>query len=393
VRVLIATTGPRAEVGPHLGLGRRLAEAGHDVVIATHRPFESWVTGLGLEFRALPDDPRDDALAAGGAKAAIRGFKDGVRALCAGLRDAARHGADVVLLSDVMIIGGYHVAEGLGIPSAGLLSHPGHPSREFPPPDLSGLGSLGGWGNWLSARLLFPVAGVVVKNLVDDLRAEGGLRPIGIDRVYREQRDRQWPVLYTYSPYVQPKPADWRAGLEVVGYLWPPDLPGWQPRAALADFLAAGPPPVFIDLDGVPNADAELLGNAITTAGFRAVVRKPLAAGEFTVIDDDVPLSWLLPRMTAAVHQADSAVTAACLRAGVPSVAAPSRLVQPYWAARLVKLGAGVTIRAKRLSADGLGAALRSLTSEHRDRAGAAAAHLSQEDGCGHVVAKLKEWR
>ena len=58
---------------------------------------------------------------------------------------------------------------------------------------------------------------------------------------------RQRPFcLYGYSSGVLPVPPDWPATAHVTGYWFLDQGNEWQPPANLADFLAAGPPPVCI---------------------------------------------------------------------------------------------------------------------------------------------------
>ena len=57
---------------------------------------------------------------------------------------------------------------------------------------------------------------------------------------------RGQPILYGYSPAVIPPPADWGADVHVTGYWFLDPAEDWTPDAALADFLAAGPPPVYV---------------------------------------------------------------------------------------------------------------------------------------------------
>jgi UDP:flavonoid glycosyltransferase YjiC (YdhE family) len=80
---------------------------------------------------------------------------------------------------------------------------------------------------------------------------------------------------------------------------------------------------------------------------------------------------------------------AAGLRAGVPAVPVPVDLDQPFWAQRVVALGAAPDwVPAKKLTADRLAAALRAAVGEERYRARAAevAAQLATEDGAGRTV-------
>ena len=60
----------------------------------------------------------------------------------------------------------------------------------------------------------------------------------------------QIPFMYCWSPTVVPKPQDWGAHIDVTGYLFLNESKlrkeGYTPPQDLADFLAAGPPPVYI---------------------------------------------------------------------------------------------------------------------------------------------------
>ncbi|MFD0652644.1 glycosyltransferase [Streptomyces malaysiensis] len=144
-----------------------------------------------------------------------------------------------------------------------------------------------------------------------------------------------------------PRPADWPSQVEVVGYWWPARPRDWQPPAELTDFLQAGPPPVFIGFGSMAPGQGERLGELVTAAVARAGVRAVVQAGwaGLTASGDDIltvgdlPHDWLFPRTAAVVHHAGAGTTAAGLRAGVPAVAVPAMADQPFWAARLHRLG------------------------------------------------------
>jgi hypothetical protein len=72
------------------------------------------------------------------------------------------------------------------------------------------------------------------------------------------------------EPAVVPPPADWRDGLEVVGYWWPARPTGWSPPADLENFLNAGPPPVFIGFGSMTPAGADRLSDLAAAAGRQA---------------------------------------------------------------------------------------------------------------------------
>jgi UDP:flavonoid glycosyltransferase YjiC (YdhE family) len=210
---------------------------------------------------------------------------------------------------------------------------------------------------------------------------------------------RGWPIQHGFSPSVVPRPADWRPGLEVVGYWWPAASPGWRPSPLLVDFLDAGPPPVYVGFGSMVGGDDRfrtLVTAALRRAGVRGVIQvddgaeQPVRAVSADVITiGEAPHDWLFPRMAALVHHAGCGTTAAGLRAGVPAVPIPMMADQPFWAARLAVLGVSPdTVPAGRLDEVRLAAAIRSAVTERgfADRARSIAARLAAEDGAGAVV-------
>jgi len=92
------------------------------------------------------------------------------------------------------------------------------------------------------------------------------------------------------------------------------------------------------------------------------------------------------------VHHAGAGTTGAGLRAGVPAVAVPVLVDQPFWAARLHRLGvAPHPLPLPELTADTLTDAVRTCLGRptYRDRAGALARRIRAEDGPAAVLSLL----
>lgn len=53
------------------------------------------------------------------------------------------------------------------------------------------------------------------------------------------------PHMYCWSPAIIPKPKDWKEHIDVTGYFFLED-DDYKPEPALAAFMAAGPPPIYI---------------------------------------------------------------------------------------------------------------------------------------------------
>jgi sterol 3beta-glucosyltransferase len=398
MRILILTAGSRGDVAPFTGLGRRLQRAGHQVALAAHGRFAGLVRECGLEYRALPGDPVDlvrARTAAPSPEAAQSVFAAFLDDLGDGVLAAAAAGADVLLTAFGPAPLGRLVAEGLGIPSAGVYLAPGVPTREFPPPGRPVTGQPSPAANIAAGRDMLARTGSLYAGVLRRLRAQLDLPAAA----QAPSPPDDWPICHGFSPAVVPRPADWPPTVHVTGYWWPATPPGWQPPDLLVDFLAAGPPPVFVGF-GSMTPDHEHLQDvvqaAVERAGVRAVVQSGWAglgpAGDDILLIDDLPHDWLFPRTAAVVHHAGAGTTGAGLRAGVPAVPVPVLVDQPFWADRLHRLGvAPRPLPLHELTAGTLADALRSCLdrSDFRDRAAELARRIGAEEGAGAVLSMI----
>lgn len=454
MKILITAAGSYGDVVPYLAVGARLSTAGHEVTLATHAPYASAAAEHGLGFHPLAADPRRTGARAshppehppghapehppghplkhtpghtlgdapvhpfgpaqgptsreagktGGAGEAgktgraelLRVAADFVRRLAPGLVDAARPGADLLLLSTSTAPLGWHVAEALGAPSMGLYLQPVAPTGEFPPA-VGPTRSLGRWGNRAAGRLALRVVDRIHADAVRELR-RGLALPAATGRAVRREREAAgWPVLYGFSAALVPRPADWRAGQDVVGAWWPPLPADAALPDRLADFLRAGPPPVFVGFGSMGGGAGERLSEvarrALRAAGVRGVVQAGWAGlaahGDDVLTVGEVPHALLFPRMAAVVHHAGAGTTAAAARAGAPSVPVPVLADQPFWAARLAARGAATPpLPFADLTANRLAAAITRAVTDPALTTGAGrlAAAMANEDGTGAVV-------
>ncbi|MGW1172826.1 glycosyltransferase [Kitasatospora sp. NPDC002543] len=399
MRILIVTTGSRGDVAPFTGLGRRLEDAGHRVAVLAHPAFAPLVESCGLEHRPLPGDPeeliraRARATSPAETRALMTAYVDG---LADGVADAVGGGGTDLLLTAfapsplALTAGDAH-----GVPVLGTYLTPAFATTEFPLPGPGADRDLGPAGNLAAGRERLRGAERLFSGAVARLRERLGLPGAAAP----EPLGRIRPVVHGYSPLLLPRPADWPAPVDVAGFWWPARPQGWQPPAELVDFLQAGPAPVFIGFGSMAPGEGARLGELVTAAvrraGVRAVVQAgwagPAATGDDVLSIGDLPHDWLFPRTGAVVHHAGAGTTGAALRAGVPAVTVPVMADQPFWAARLHRLGvAPPPVPFEELTAERLADAITAALAEPlRRRAAAVAGLMTGEDGAAAVLARI----
>nr|WP_254896644.1 glycosyltransferase [Amycolatopsis sp. Hca4] len=297
--VVIVAPGSRGDVQPCVALGRGLAAGGDLVRVLAAPNFRALVETHGLGFAPLSADPA--AVLGSGAGQAWTGgrrFLSGLRAVLRPVLDrlladvhAGAAGADLVLAPSLGFLGA-HLGAHLGVPDVELHYQPSVPTRAFPHPLLPRAARLGPWGRHLSFAAVDALSWHVLRPDVDRWRTETlGLPPAGA----RGPRRRS-PVLCGFSGAVVPRPPDWPARVHVTGY-WFLDTASPDPDPRLRDFLAAGPPPVYVGFGSMQPADAERTAAVVRTALRRAGLRGLVGGGadddDDLLVVRDVPHEWL----------------------------------------------------------------------------------------------------
>lgn len=405
MNVAILTLGTRGDVQPYVALGAGLKEAGHEVTLVTAKGFEAMVSGRGLRYAALDVDLLELAQSPEGRTAlrspmgalrTARGLMPTVRRMLVDeWKAAASWGADTIVYHP-KAMGGHHVAEALGVPGFLALPVPAlSPTRAFPVPVLP-LPDLGGPLNKLSYGAFFRSITLPYRRMVNRWRKETlGLPALPLLASELKLRGEPVPRLYPCSPRVVPVPADWDESSAMTGYWFLDAGSNWRPPDELAAFLENGPPPVYVGF-GSAAPDPEGARAAALAALRRLGLRGVLVTGRSVMASPEVveivgaPHDWLFPRMAAVVHHGGAGTTAEGLRAGKPSAVFPSNFGdQLFWGRRVHALGAGPEpVPQKRLTAEGLVAAIRSATEDEgmRRRAAELGEKIRAEDGVARAV-------
>lgn len=420
MRILLLTMGTRGDVQPFVALGKRLQQAGHDVAVCASSGFAPWIKEHGLGYAYMNNDIVDLVNSDAGRRAmegaggvaglpkrmleSARRFKPIFRRALAEQWEAAK-GAQVIIYNP-NAVGGYHIAEALGIVGIMTDAIPTWvPTSAFPhivAPDLK----LGGWYNRLTHRLVGVVPRLLFGSVVSRWRKETlRLPPRSLFASELVRADgRPVPVLLSFSPHVVAPPPDWPNSVRVTGYWFLDEGQNWQPPPRLLEFLAAGPPPVFVGFGSMAGRDpaktARVALDALARSGQRGLV--VTGWGGLSVPDppqsahvtEFVPYDWLLPRVAAVVHHGGAGTTAAGLRVGKPTVICPFVADQPFWGRRVAELGVGPSpIPQRNLTADNLTQAIQETMTDTvmRRRAAELGAKIQAEDGLGNAMAFIEE--
>lgn len=374
MRISVHTLGTRGDVQPYVALALGLQQAGHEVLLVAPVQFSDLAASHGIGFAALPAEFLDMLEDAEFKGVVARGVGPGsmlkvlkrFKPMMAGLLDAEWAAANS-FHPDVMVyhpksLGAPRIAEHLGIAAILASPLPGFtPTSEFPTPLLpfADLGPLNALSHTLTARSSALLFGGFLRGWQR--------RTFGADATAR-RASRSDATLYGYSPSIVPVPHEWGSDVLVSG-CWFLDENRWQPSPALASFLAAGPPPVYVGFGSMPIADAAALTDVVVQALNASGRRGLLAAGwgglggrAFPAnvhLLDSAPHDQLFPQMSIVVHHGGAGTTAAGLRAGKPTVICPFFGDQSFWGRRVAMLGAGPPpLPARHLSSQRLAAAL-----------------------------------
>jgi UDP:flavonoid glycosyltransferase YjiC (YdhE family) len=260
---------------------------------------------------------------------------------------------------------------------------------------------LGGAYNWLTYLFAEQVFWQTFRQPVNRWRREVlKLPPLPLTGPFGRLSWKQQPVLYGYSSHVLPRPPDWPDQVHVTGYWFLDHAQDWHPPQKLTDFLAAGPPPVYIGFGSIadrhPESLTELVLEALNRTGQRGILQAGWGGlGGKRLLDkvlqiEWVPHDWLFPQMAAVVHHGGAGTTATGLRAGIPSIIIPFAWDQPFWGRRVAEIGVGPSpIPRQKLSAERLAAAIQTATSDKvvQARAAAVGRQSRAEDGVAQAVA------
>ncbi|MFD5827701.1 glycosyltransferase [Lentzea sp. NPDC060358] len=390
-RILLSTYGTRGDVEPLVALALELRALGAEVRMCTPPDEEFEQRLAGLEIDAVPVGPPIRALMNGttppSAAEISRYRTDLVDAQFSVLPSAAA-GCDALVVAGLAQVAARSVAEAAGIPYVYVTyAAVNLPSPHHAPPPRSG------WpesqaDNTTRWKLDADLVDAQFREPLNHHRAALGLPRVTAvrDHVYS---DRPWLAA---DPLLGPWPPG--QDLEVV------QTGAWttvdeRPLPAdLTDFLAAGPPPVYVGFGSIGPAPgvARWAVDASRARGHRVLVSRGWADLD---LDDcfalgDVNHQRLFDELTAVIHHGGAGTVHTAAKAGVPQVAVPIQVGDnPYWAGQVAACGVGAALDGRTATRESLAAALDvALAPATRDRAKAVGAEI-RTDGARNAARLL----
>ena len=296
---------------------------------------------------------------------------------------------------------GFHLAEKLGVPLHMSFTMPWSPTRAYCSPFVTAERASDTYSNYVSYDLIDRLIWLGIKDMVNTWRMETlGLAPIRTKSLsgHRLLRDLQVPFLYCYSEQLLAKPPDWGEHISVTGFWFLDGATTWSPPSDLAEFLAAGEPPIFVGFGSIvvanPDGLTQTVLDALALVGRRAIVQKgwagmdPASVPENVMMIGPAPHDWLFPHCSCVVHHGGAGTTAAGVRAGRATVVVPFFGDQFFWGRTVAHMGiGGAPVPYTELTAEKLAASIQqALTPEVQAKASQAGANIRAEDGVANAV-------
>ncbi|HSE32851.1 MAG TPA: glycosyltransferase [Pyrinomonadaceae bacterium] len=406
-RIVLATHGTLGDLHPYLAIASELRARGHQPVIATSEYHRRKVEQTGLAFHALrPDFSFDDKELHWRFIEPKRGLERIIREfILPSLRDSyadlsaavQKDGGADLLVSQLLIFAAPLLAEKLGVRWVSTELQPGAFMSAYDPPVLApmpALAILRGLGPTFH-RPLFRFARLIGggwSQPVYQLRKELGL-PRGLDPLF-EGRNSPHLILALFSLVLAEPQLDWPANTRVTGFPFY-DENDLRLSSKLVNFLDHGEAPIVFTLgSSVVWAAGNFYDESIAAArslGKRALLivgddplnqlREPLPSGVIAV--DYAPYAQVFPHASVIVHQGGIGTTAQALRAGKPMIVVPCGGDQYDNAARIERLGVGLTVSRKGYNRSRTAEVLNRLIDnpKYSEQAALAGRRIQAEDG------------
>lgn len=361
MKIVMLNEGSAGDMHPLFGVARALAQRGHRIVICTNDVYRAPIERLGLGFASTGTVAQYDAGLANpdlwrSTRARITAWRTGVVPRRRMMFDTVMKqlDADTVLVCGMIGAGvGGAIREKFGVPLVTAALAPSTFLSARLPPRGAGLPC---WAPFplraIALRGLDRLIDRVIGPDLNRFRRDLGLPPLSNIRCRTIFSPNGTLALFP-SWFAPPQP-DWPAPVTLTGFpLFEEQEQDLDPM--LQAFLARGSAPVvFTAGTGMRHAHAFFSAACalLLRTGLRGILLSKSAQQIPADLPPDilyrqyVPLAKLLPRCRALVHHGGIGTTAQALAAGIPQLIVPFAFDQFDNAARVSRLGCGITVKA-----------------------------------------------
>ncbi|KUL88236.1 hypothetical protein ZTR_04936 [Talaromyces verruculosus] len=446
LNIAIHIVGSRGDVQPFIAIGQILTKPpyGHRVRICTHPVFKDFVEENGLEFFSIGGDPNTlmaymvknpgllpgreswksgdigkrraefSVILEGCWKSCIEagnGMEDEEQRVVLDDPESQNEEADRCFIADAIIAnppsyGHIHCAEKLGIPLHIMFTMPWSPTQYFPHP----LASIQNHSvdpkltNYLSYTVMELLAWQGLGDVINGFR----MKTLHLDAIsplwgHMLLSKLSVPFTYTWSSALIPKPSDWDSHINITGFPFLKIGSTYTPPKDLADFLAAGPPPIYIGFGSIvvdnPEGLTKTVFGAVKKAGVRALVSQGWGGLGGDNVPENIfllgncPHDWLFQYVSCVVHHGGAGTSAIGIAMGKPTIVVPFFGDQPFWGAMIHRAGAGPEpIPYKALTEDNLAEAIKeALKPEIQEASIKMSAKIAGESGAEAAAASFSK--
>ncbi|KAM0322761.1 hypothetical protein ACHAQA_009352 [Verticillium albo-atrum] len=355
LNIVIHVVGSRGDVQPFVALGNELQTHGHRVRLATHDVFETFVRDAGLEFFPIGGDPAElmaymvrnpglipsmQSIKAGDIKKKRIMVATMLRRFWLSCIEPGPDSGDPFVADAIVAnppsFAHLHCAQALGIPLHIMFTMPWTSTTAFPHPLVNirlGKGSKTEptEANYMSYGVVEFLTWQGLGDVINEWRRGLDLEAVAFSDGPRLAETLEIPHTYCWSPALVPKPADWGSHIDVCGFFFR-EAPMYEPPKELADFLQAGPPPIYIGFGSIviddPAGLSKMLLEAVRITGTRALISRGWSKlsgpeSDQVMFLGDCPHEWLFQQVSAVIHHGGAGTSACGLLYGKPTTIVP----------------------------------------------------------------------
>src|SRR6266545_3388935 len=406
--ILLCTIGSAGDVNPFIGIGQFLIKHGFRAVLITSQYFESQARAAGLEFFGLgSSEDYQSIIQDPDLWSPDKGFKVFADRVVFPIMEPAYKiiagfdPSETILVAQGQFFAAHIAHEKLGFPFITIHLQPAafRSVHEFPLLPIS-----------LPPFVIRGLFGLIDALVLDKLFAPNinrfrqslGLPPI--NKIFGGWMHSAQKNLGLFPDWFACPQPDWPPQTQLTSFVYYDKQNGTEDISKELDaFLSASSPPIiFTAGTAMKHADqffrdcieaCQLLGQRgilLTQHPEQLPDELPQGIQHFAYL----PFSKVLPRAVALVHHGGIGTTAQSLAAGVPQVIRPMAHDQPDTAARIEKLGIGVSLDPKKFNAASLAEKLNSLITSQAvlDRCKSLADKIHPEQALADTCAIIEDF-